>query len=221
MIRESAFEGCTDLTSIAIPETVTKIDNLAFMGCSSLSNIIVAEGNTVYDSRGNCNAIIITEKNELMTGCKSTVIPDTVTCIGWDAFRDNTGITEMPIPTSVTEIGNRVFEGCTGLTSLAIPATVTKIIADSICDGCTSLKTANIPCDVDELFYAFRFCSALETVTLPKVVKKMDEQAFRGCTSLKTIYVPAKRKDYYKKRLPETLHSLIVELPAEKKAKKK
>jgi hypothetical protein len=43
---------------------------------------------------------------------------------------------------------------------------------------------------------------------------------FDNCTSLKTIYVPAKKSDYYKKRLPEELHDIIVELPAEKKAKK-
>ena len=67
----------------------------------------------------------------------------------------------------------------------------------------------------------FGDCSALETVTLPAGINKIDKRAFIGCTALKTINVPAKKTDYYMKRLPENLHRLIVELPAEKKAKKK
>ena len=59
-------------------------------------------------------------------------------------------------------------------------------------------------------------CSALETLTLCAGINKLDVNG----TSLKVINVPAKKTDYYKKRLPEELHKLIVELPAEKKAKK-
>ena len=64
---------------------------------------------------------------------------------------------------------------------------------------------------------AFKNCTALETVEFPAGIKKIGEKAFNGCTALKTINVPANKADYYKKRLPEELHSLIVELPAEKK----
>jgi hypothetical protein len=60
----------------------------------------------------------------------------------------------------------------------------------------------------------------LETITLGAGIKKIEADAFDGCTGLKTINVPAKKADYYKKRLPEKLHSIIVELPAEKKSKK-
>ena len=67
----------------------------------------------------------------------------------------------------------------------------------------------------------FENCISLETVTFPASISKIDEAAFKGCTALKTINVPAKKADYYKKRLPWNLHRLIVELPAEKKAKKK
>jgi hypothetical protein len=52
-------------------------------------------------------------------------------------------------------------------------------------------------------------------------VNRIDESAFNGCTSLKVINVPAKKKDYYIQRLPENLHSLIVEMEPVKKAKKK
>ena len=64
-------------------------------------------------------------------------------------------------------------------------------------------------------------CTSLETVSMGSGIKKIAKETFDYCTALKVINVPAKKVDYYKKRLPEELHSLIVELPAEKKAKKK
>ena len=69
-------------------------------------------------------------------------------------------------------------------------------------------------------YMIFGNCTSLETVTFTGGVSKIDVDAFKGCSSLKTINVPAKKADYYKKRLPAVLHHLIVELPAEKKAKK-
>ena len=83
------------------------------------------------------------------------------------------------------------------------------------------MKSVSILGPVKKLEETFSRCSALETVTLGVGIKTIKENAFNFCTSLKTIYVPAKKVDYYKERLPESLHSLIVELPAEKKAKKK
>ena len=97
-----AFEGCTSLTSIVIPSSVTEISGTTFEGCSSLTSIVVEEGNSVYDSREGCNAIIETATNTLVQGCNSTIIPS-----------------------SVTEIGENAFEGCSSLTSVVIPEGVT------------------------------------------------------------------------------------------------
>ena len=69
--------------------------------------------------------------------------------------------------------------------------------------------------------YAFSSCAALTTITMPIGVNKIDEGSFTECEALTTIYVPTKKTDYYKQRLPEDLHSLIVELQPENKAKKK
>lgn len=77
-IGRYAFYGCTGLTSIVIPSTVKVIGEGAFEGCKNLTSIIVKEGNKVYDSRENCNAIIKTETNELIVSCSSTVLPDYV-----------------------------------------------------------------------------------------------------------------------------------------------
>ena len=77
-IGRYAFYGCTGLTSIVIPSTVKVIGEGAFEGCENLTSIIVKEGNKVYDSRENCNAIIKTETNELIVSCSSTILPDSV-----------------------------------------------------------------------------------------------------------------------------------------------
>ena len=119
-IGNSAFEGCSSLTSIVIPESVTKIEYGAFDGCSSLTSIVVKEGNSVFDSRECCNAIIETATNTLIKGCNSTIIPSNVTKIGESAFQDCTSLTSIVIPESVTKIEYGAFSGCTSLTSIVV-----------------------------------------------------------------------------------------------------
>jgi hypothetical protein len=88
--------------------------------------------------------------------------------------------------------------------------------------GCRSLQSIVIPKGIKKIEeYTFSGCTVLTTVTLPIGVNKINEGAFTECEALTTIYVPAKKTDYYEQRLPEKLHSLIVELQPEKKAKKK
>ena len=117
-IGREAFTGCSGLTSITIPNSVITIGWDAFIGCSGLESITVESGNFNYDSRKNCNAIIQTNKDILIAGCKNTVIPNSVTSIGDYAFEGCTGLTSVTIPNSVTRIGSSAFENCTGLTSV-------------------------------------------------------------------------------------------------------
>jgi len=113
-----AFMECTGLTSIVIPNSVTEVGILAFMDCPDLTSIVVESGNPRYDSRNNCNAIIETASNTLIAGCKNTIIPNSVTEIGYGAFQDCTGLTSIVIPNSVTEINDFAFYECTGLTDV-------------------------------------------------------------------------------------------------------
>ena len=121
-IGRDAFRGCC-LPSITIPNSVTYIGSEAFAFCS-LTSIQVEKGNSVFDSRNNCNAIIETEYNTLITGCKNTVIPNSVTGIGSSAFMGCTGLNSITIPNSVTWIGRSAFYDCTGLNSITIPNSV-------------------------------------------------------------------------------------------------
>ena len=111
-IGGNAFFNCKALTSVTIPESVTSIGGLVFAYCSGLTSIIVKSGNTVYDSRNNCNAIIETSTNTLIAGCKNTTIPESVTSIGTSAFYCCSGLTSITIPNSVTSFGGWAFEDC-------------------------------------------------------------------------------------------------------------
>ena len=111
-IGEWALGYCSSLTSVIIGNSVTSIGYGAFAYCSSLASIVVDGGNTIYDSRNGCNAIIETTSNTLIAGCKNTIIPNSVTSIGDSAFNGCYSLTSIEIPNSVTSIGDDAFSWC-------------------------------------------------------------------------------------------------------------
>ena len=153
-IEVYAFSGCTGLTSIIIPKNVTSLKEGAFMHCglssitipssvtsiakydvfgycNNLTSMQVESGNTVYDSRNDCNAIIETASNRLIAGCKSTIIPDNVTAIGPDAFY-GIGLSSITIPASVTSIGKSAFAYCGSLMQLICLGITPPVVESSL-----------------------------------------------------------------------------------------
>ena len=130
VIGNDAFNGCSGLTSITIPNSVTSIDYGAFWNCTGLTSITIPNSVTSidYNAFRGC------------TGLTSIVIGNSVTSIGNNAFRDCTGLTSIVIGNSVTSIGDYAFYKCTGLTSVEIPNSVTSIGDGAFCD-CSGLRT--------------------------------------------------------------------------------
>lgn len=156
-IGSDAFHGCA-LASITIPQSVTSISGNPFFGCGNLESITVDDSNPIYDSRNNCNAIIQTADNELIIGCKNTIIPTNVNSIGEWAFSGCSDLSSVDIPENVTSIKKGVFYGCRSLINVNIP------------DGVVSIGE-----------YAFSQCSALVSVNIPNSVTTIGDCAFYGC----------------------------------------
>ena len=174
-IGSVAFYSCSGLKSVTIPNSVTSIGDYAFKGCSGLTSIVVEKGNTKYDSRNNCNAIIETASNTLIRGCKTTVIPNSVKTIGSYAFDGCIGLTSVTIPNSVTSIGSSAFYYCIGLKSVTLPNSVTNIGYDAF-SGCTGLK--KLTSYIQKPFYIYNNC-------------------WKGVNKSIPLYVPARTKEKY------------------------
>ncbi|MBO7230378.1 MAG: leucine-rich repeat domain-containing protein [Bacteroidaceae bacterium] len=130
VIGNDAFNGCTGLTNIEIPNSVTSIESSAFNGCTGLTNIEIPNSVTSIESSAFSGC----------TGLTSIEIPNSVTSIGSDAFNGCTGLTSIVIPNSITSIGDYAFYGCSGLTNIEIPNSVTSI-GNQAFENCTGLKT--------------------------------------------------------------------------------
>ena len=187
-IGYGAFYG-TALTSIYIPKSVSFIDEMAFNSCNSMTSMTVDKENTTFDNRDNCNAIIHTETNELVSGCATSVIPNTVVRIANWAFYCNDGIKNINIPESVISIGNYAFGVCPGLTNIVIPNSV-QFIGTGAFSGCYNATSVTISNSLKEISTdAFAWCNKLTDVNIPESVTTIGQGAFRDCTNLNSITI--------------------------------
>jgi hypothetical protein len=182
-----AFAGCTQLTTVTLPSTLTHIGNFAFRGCRSLRTITVPISVTSIG-------------NSAFQGCTSLrniTLPDNLTSIGNNAFADCSVLQTIELPNSLTSIGRGAFQR-SGLTSIVWPASVS-IIAGQMFNNCRDLHTVEIPVGVtgmdgrtgSESFRGpFSGCSSLTTITFPEGFTSIGAWSFEG-TSLISITLPS------------------------------
>ena len=192
-IGEGAFYR-TYINEIIIPKSVTSIEERVLSGCNALTSIIVEDGNPVYDSRDNSNAIIETNSNTLTAGCVTTDIPNTIMHIGPYAFSYLSSLKTIEIPNSVITIGDYAFYACSSLKSFTIPNSVSHIGYWALY-ACYSLNSIVVE-EGNSVYDSRNNCNAIiETATnslivacqntvIPEGVTNIGENAFFNCDAL-------------------------------------
>ena len=205
IIGRNAFEDCSRLTSINIPNGVWTIRPSAFENCSGLTSITLPNSVTSIDARAFYNC----------SGLTSINIPSGLIVIEADAFSDCSGLTSINIPSSVTSIGKQAFSGCSGLKQATVPGDINfKNVFDNnsnidrivIAEGstnigkssfsdCSNFKSITIPGSVKSIGeHAFSHCSGLTSINIPNSVTTIGMGAFSSCRGLTSITIPGSVK---------------------------
>jgi hypothetical protein len=179
-IGNNAFEGCTRVTNVTIPDSVTSIERAAFNSCYSLTNVMIGAGVTNIGDYAFYYC----------TNMVDAVIPDSVTSIGGYAFEHCSSLTNAVIGSSVTRIGYHMFYACTKLTSVMIGTGVTNI-GDYAFYYCTSMVNVAIPDNVTRIStYAFQNCTKLTNIMIGNGVTNIGDYSFQSCTNLANVVIP-------------------------------
>lgn len=202
-IGEKAFNGCNGLTSIILPEGLTKISSYAFYGCTGITSLSIPHGLTeiggfAFDRCTNLTSISFSEGLKTInwyafsdcTSLESISLPIGVREIGERAFSRCTNLKSASFQKGLVSIGKYIFKDCTNLTSVNLPDGMTTIETLSFAD-CTGLESITLPSSITQIGeYAFYGCTGLSSISLPEGLTKIDYKAFYGCTGLKSISLP-------------------------------
>ena len=170
-IGDSAFSGCSGLTSITIPTSVTSIGESAFCWCSGLTSVTIPDSVTSigHSAFSGCSQLTCNVKNNLK------YLGNSENPYSYLVGATNTDITSAKIDKNCRFIGDSAFDNCSGLTSVTIPDSVTSI--------------GN---------YAFYNCSGLTRITIPNSVTSIDYGAFDGCGGLEKVYFKGSAEEWDK-----------------------
>ena len=189
-IAHLAFESCTSLTSVDIPNSIVAIGERAFYKCTGLTNINVS--NSTYVSidgvlfDNECTQLITYPAGKIATEFN---IPDSVTSIKPYVFAYCSTLTSVTIPDSVISLDDHAFAYWTGLRSIIIPDNVINIGVYTFYQ-CTNLESITIGSGVTSISrYMFGYCSGLTSITIPDSVTSIGESAFYQCTGLASITI--------------------------------
>ena len=185
-IYKSAFQLCTELGRIRLPNSLKHIAPWAFTNCKSIVEVTIPESVTIPD--------LVTEiGNNAFTGCSSLesaiIIPASTTTIGDKAFNGCAVMANITIDERLTAIGDNVFQGCKAIQEFTIPNNVTTM-GKSVFRDCEKLARVNIGTGLtaiaDSTFYG---CSALTSISIPENITKIGDNTFKGCTGITDLYI--------------------------------
>ena len=229
-----AINGCNGLTSLVIPKSVMVIEKDNFELCEQLASLVVEQGNPMFDSRENCNAIIVTSTDTLVHGCNGSTIPDSIEVIADYAFSQRRNLSSISIPDSVVYIGEFAFLCCFSLESDILLQGIHQVTRCCF-DGCSRIKRVEIGngiksiescafagCSLlDEVVitegpkyigtWAFADCPNLAFVSLPKSIERIQPTAFDRCNRIERVIIPKGTTDYFMRfdALKQYRHRLI------------
>lgn len=176
-IGNSAFEGCSKVTSVSLPKTLTRIGGYAFDHCSSLKELSIPDGVTYIG--GYAFSCCTFESIKLPSGLKS---------LGVGAFAYCAHLKEISIPNGVKSLEVETFQYCTSLENVELPNGMTSI-GGSAFTGCKAITSIVIPDSVTSIGeYAFEYCLALKEIHLPASLRTAHVTSFFNCGALESIY---------------------------------
>lgn len=190
IIGDAAFSECEEMKSLSISKSVREIGVRAFAWNKALKSIRISPDNNHFDSRNDCNAIIETKSDTLITGCRATMIPQSVKAIGNNAFFGCHSLKTIEIPTGVEYIGDKAFFRCEGMEKVVMADNVKKICREAF-EECDTLKDILLSTTLEEIGNkAFKECHSLVQVQLPGSLKVIGDKAFANCFNMTSLVVP-------------------------------